>query len=381
MRSSIDDSRAAARPWWRTRTAQIVLSIAVVALIFGFFFPKLADYGEVWDTITAMTAIELVTLGAAAAWNLASYWPLLAAVQPGLRVREAAVANLASTAVSNTLPGGGAIGVGVTMTMQRSWGIPVASTALATVVSGIWNNFVKLGLPVVALALLAISGDAGAALTTAAVIGLAVLAAAIVLFALLLRSEPMAARIGILAGRVASAVRRPFRRPPVERWDERAIAFRTDIVALLEHRWLAITATSLVSHLSLFAVLLIALRHVGVSNDEVDWQHVLAAFAFVRLLSAVPITPGGLGLVELGLTASLGSGLPDATKNQIAAAVLLYRALTWLIPIPLGVLCWMFWRSNTSWRRSAGTRPRWRHAPDEPAVDAPDDASANPQPV
>ena len=359
---STDESQAMVRPWWRSRAAQLVLSLAVVALIFGFFFPKVADYGKVWDTVTAMTMIELATLGAVAVWNLASYWPMLASVQPGLRVREAAVANLASTAVSNTLPGGGAIGVGVTMTMQRSWGIPVASTALATVVSGIWNNFVKLGLPVVALGLLAISGGAGAALTTAAVIGLGVLVGAIVLFALLLRSETMAARIGTLSGRVASAVRRPLRRPPVDNWDDRAVAFRSDIVALLEHRWLLITATSLVSHLSLFAVLLVALRHVGVSNDEVDWQHVLAAFAFVRLLSAVPITPGGLGLVELGLTASLGSGLPDDTKNQIAAAVLLYRALTWLAPIPLGVLCWMFWRSNTSWRRLPGERPGWRHA-------------------
>ena len=371
MNTPTNDSRAVARPWWRSRAAQIGLSVAVVALIFGFFFPKLADYGEVWDTITAMTAIELATLGAAAAWNVASYWPMLSAVQPGLRVREAAVVNLASTAVSNTLPGGGAIGVGVTMTMQRSWGIPVASTALATVVSGIWNNFVKLGLPVVALALLAISGGAGAALTTAAVIGLGVLVAAIVLFALLLRSESMASRLGGRAGRVASTLRRPLRRAPVEGWDDRAVVFRTDIVALLEHRWLMITVTSLVSHLSLFAVLLVALRHVGVSNDEVDWQHVLAAFAFVRLLSAVPITPGGLGLVELGLTAALGSGLPDGTKNQVAAAVLLYRALTWLVPIPLGVLCWMFWRSNSSWRRAPGSRPRWRHA----VADATDDAS------
>jgi putative heme transporter len=103
-------------------------------------------------------------------------------------------------------------------------------------------------------------------------------------------------------------------------------------------------------------VLLVALRHVGVSDDEVSWQAVLAAFAFVRLLSAVPITPGGLGLVELGLTATMGSGLPDGTKNQIAAAVLLYRALTWLLPIPLGVGCWLFWRANTSWRRSIEDR-------------------------
>ena len=51
-----------ARPWWRSRAAQVVLSLAVVALIFGFFFPKVADYGEVWQTITAMTPLELGTL-------------------------------------------------------------------------------------------------------------------------------------------------------------------------------------------------------------------------------------------------------------------------------------------------------------------------------
>jgi uncharacterized membrane protein YbhN (UPF0104 family) len=369
-------SMTAARPWWRSRIAQVVLSVAVVALIFGFFFPKVADYGKVWDTIAAMTMIELATLGAFAAWNLVSYWPMLTSVQPGLRTREAAVANLASTAVANTLPGGGALGVGVTMTMQRSWGVPVASTALATVVSGIWNNFVKLGLPIVALALLAVSGGASGALMTAAVVGLGILVAAIVLFALLLRSEAMAARIGALAGRVATALRRGVRMSGVERWDERAVAFRTDIVALLEHRWLWITTTSLVSHLSLFAVLLIALRHVGVSNDELDWQHILAGFAFVRLLSAVPITPGGLGLVELGLTAALGSGLPDGTKNQIAAAVLLYRALTWLAPIPLGVASWVFWRSNRSWRRSPNERPSWRF--DAAAVVAPETVPLDP---
>jgi uncharacterized membrane protein YbhN (UPF0104 family) len=347
---------ASGRPWWRTRPAQLVISVAVVALIFGFFFPKVADYGEVWETITAMTAIELATLGAAAAWNLASYWPMLTAVQPGLRTREAAVGNLASTAVANTLPGGGALGVGVTMTMQRSWGISVGSTALAAVVSGIWNNFVKLGLPVVALGLLAVGGDVNPGLATAAVVGIGVLVAAIVSFALLLRSEAMAARVGSFAGRGATVMRRLVRMGPVERWDERAVAFRSDIVALLERRWWWITTTSLVSHLSLFAVLLVALRHVGVSNDELDWQHVLAAFSFVRLLSAVPVTPGGLGVVELGLTAALGSGLPDDTKNQIAAAVLLYRALTWLAPIPLGIGCWVFWRSNASWRRDPEDR-------------------------
>jgi putative heme transporter len=152
---------------------------------------------------------------------------------------------------------------------------------------------------------------------------------------------------------------RLVRRGPASGWDERARRFRADIIGLLAHRWVRITVATIVSHISLFLVLLVALRDVGVSNDEVSWTAALAAFSFVRLLSAVPLTPGGLGVVELGLTAALGSGLPDSTKNQIAAAVLLYRGLTWFLPIPLGVGCWLFWRTNTSWRHSIPERQLW----------------------
>jgi uncharacterized membrane protein YbhN (UPF0104 family) len=271
-------------------------------------------------------------------------------------VREAAVANLASTAVANTLPGGGALGVGVTITTERSWGFAVSDIVLAGVVAGIWNNFVKLGLPVVALGLLAVTGEAGAGLTTAAIVGVLVLIGSIVLFALLLRSADLAARIGAGAGRFVSALLRPFHRGPILGWDRKAVDFRARTIGLLKGRALRITVATIVSHLSLYLVLLVALRQVGVSNDEVSWVEVLAAFAFVRLVSAIPVTPGGLGVVELGLTAAMGSGLDDATKNQIAAAVLLFRALTWFVPIPLGIGAWLFWRSNRSWRRTVEER-------------------------
>jgi putative heme transporter len=134
------------------------------------------------------------------------------------------------------------------------------------------------------------------------------------------------------------------------------VRFRGKALGVLRRQWLLITATTILSHLSLYAVLLIALRDVGVSNDEVGWVPVLAAFAFVRLVSAIPITPGGLGVVELGLTAALGAGLPHHTRNQVAAAVLVFRALTWLAPIPLGVGAWLFWRTNSSWRHTVDER-------------------------
>mgnify|MGYP001949485935 CR=1 FL=1 len=337
---------------------QTAVSIVVVVLIFGFLLPRLADYREVWHTIDGMTALENATLLLVAAWNIASYWPVLVSVQPHLRMREAAVSNLASTAVSNTLPGGAALGIGATVTMQHTWGIPISDVARAGVVSGIWNNFVKLGMPVFALALLAATGDTGAAELTVAAVGLAVLVVSIVAFVLLLRSDRLARVVGRWCAAIASVAVRPFGRGPIRGWDVAASKFRSETVGLLRGRQLAITAATLFSHTSLYVVLLVALRHVGVSQDEVGWVEVLAAFAFVRLLSAIPITPGGVGVVELGLVAAIGSGLDAATKNQVAAAVLLFRALTWFVPIPLGVLAWLFWRSNESWRHTVAERAR-----------------------
>ncbi|MCP5031967.1 MAG: hypothetical protein GY939_09210 [Actinomycetia bacterium] len=64
--------------------------------------------------------------------------------------RQAFVVNNSPTAVSNTMPGGGALGVAVTYSMYRSWGFDRTAIGLSVVVSGIWNTFVKLGLPVLA---------------------------------------------------------------------------------------------------------------------------------------------------------------------------------------------------------------------------------------
>jgi uncharacterized protein (TIRG00374 family) len=78
---------------------------------------------------------------------------------------------------------------------------------------------------------------------------------------------------------------------------------------------------------------------------------VLAIFAFVRLLTAIPLTPGGLGIVEFGLIGGLAAA--GGAKPQVAAAVLVFRLLTYVVPIPFGVLTYLYWRHNRSWRDSA----------------------------
>lgn len=347
-------SRPQGFPW--KRVVQALISLVIVVGIFVGVMPLIADYGDVFDTIRAMTWLEVASLVAVGLWNLVTYWFVLVAALPGLRLREAAVVNQASTAVSNTMPGGGVIGVGVSIAMLTSWGFTIGSIGRSAVVTGIWNNFVKLGMPVLALALLALEGGLTPARVMAAAVGIGVLVGAVVVFALLLHSDRLARAIGRFVGHIVNWVRRLVRKEPIEGWDERSSKFRADTIGLLRHRWLWLTVATLLSHVSLYLVLLVALRHVGVSQDELSWIAVLAAFAFVRLISALPLTPGGVGVVELGYAAVLTIGLDDVTSAQVVAAILVFRAVTYLLPIPLGLISYVVWRVNKSWRMSEPER-------------------------
>jgi uncharacterized membrane protein YbhN (UPF0104 family) len=75
----------------------------------------------------------------------------------------------------------------------------------------------------------------------------------------------------------------------------------------------------------------------------VPWQTSLAAFAAVRLLTVLPVTPGGVGITELGLVTIL-AGADHKAGVQVTAAVLLFRAVTYLPSIPLGALACLAWR-------------------------------------
>jgi uncharacterized protein (TIRG00374 family) len=328
----------------RTRlVVQGVLSLVLVVAIFYYLLTKI-DLAQVWAAITAMTWTELAILGLLAIWNLCTYALVWMAVTPGLGFWRAMVMTQATTAVANTVPGGSAIGIGMTYSMLGSWGYSRSRTTTAVLVSGVWNSFIKLGMPVLALALVLLQGIAG-------------LVTAIVVFALMLRSEDQARRFGVLAGRVATRLLAMVRRPPVSGWELATVKFRNRTIDLVAHRWISITVWSLVSHLSLYAVLLVALRDVGVSDAEVGWAEVLAVFAFARLVTAIPITPGGAGLVEVALIAGLvGAG---GDNSQVAAAVLIYRALTWALPILVGIACYGWWR------RQAWTTPA--QGPQRPA--------------
>ena len=152
--------------------------------------------------------------------------------------------------------------------------------------------------------------------------------------------------------RVLAVTRRIVRRPQAARAGSLLPGFRERAAALLTARGWRITAATAASHVTLWLVLLACLRAAGLPQSVVSWQVSLAAFAFVRLLTVLPVTPGGLGITELGLVGALAAGAGHRVTVQVVAAVLLYRSLTYLLPIPLGAAAGLAWQHAPALIRS-----------------------------
>jgi uncharacterized membrane protein YbhN (UPF0104 family) len=340
---------------WR-KIAGTTASAALVAGIFGFALPHIASYRSVWASVELMTGPQLLLVVIAGVASLPGGWLVICSILPSIRLREAAMVNLASTAVANTLPAGGALAMGVSWTMLSGWGISGAEYVLYTLVSGIWNVLARLGLPVVALLLIMTVGRPQAGLLAGAVAGLALLMVVAAGFGLLLRSEKFALRADAALRPALTLTCRLARRQPPSA-SGALQGFRERAAGLLAARGWRITAATAFGSLTLWLVLLASVRGVGLSQSQVPWQTTLAAFAFVRLLTVLPVTPGGVGITELGLVGILAAGADHKVAVQVTAAVLLYRALTYLTPIPGGALAWIGWRYVPGLRRADSRSP------------------------
>jgi uncharacterized protein (TIRG00374 family) len=335
------------------RTASVLVPVVVCVAAFGYGLPKLAPYRGVLGTLRELTSGWAFLILAAAAVNLLANWLFITAAIPGLPLRRAAAVNLASTAVANTVPAGGAVSVGVSWRMLSSWGLSRRSFAVYTGVTGVWSTLAKLATPAVVVLVLAVTGrlTKGNGAVLVLCVGAAVCAGAflagVAVVRRSLRDERAAHAVGRGAQRWADRLFRVLRRPAPTTVAAAVVRFRDDAVELLRSRSKRLTLASIGNDLGWLLVIQTCLLACGVSQAQVPWNRCLAGYALARVLSAVPVTPGGVGFIEVGLVAYLGAGLGAAGAARVTAAVLLARALTYVLPIPLGAVAYAGWR----WRR------------------------------
>src|SRR5262249_332604 len=113
--------KARRRLSWRTALGG-GLGIPLLLAPFVFLLPPTPHHRDVWTGVEELSWSQIGLLLAAPAANLATYAPPWQAALPGLSFRKAFVLTQASTASTYVLPGGAAVGLGVSYGMLRGWG-------------------------------------------------------------------------------------------------------------------------------------------------------------------------------------------------------------------------------------------------------------------
>jgi uncharacterized membrane protein YbhN (UPF0104 family) len=315
---------------------QAGLSLAVIGVIFFVVIPSKVNLEDVARALSDVSGAEWAALVGLAAFYVLAGAPLIAATSPGLGLGRSFLVYQMTTAVARLLPGGGAFAPAIRYRFMRGWGFEREFIAASIVTMGALNAAMWLALPVVAVVTASLAGEGSGALAVVAILAAAVLASACLCAWWAIRAPQAASSIGGAIGSVDARVRRKGKADRQELWSGRIFELRGQLLLVLSHRGMRIVAAAVLTSLSGYVVLLMALRIVGVSNQDIGWEWVLVGYSVGNILGAIPITPSGLGIADLGMASVLGVHQSSDTKELIVAALVLYRAVTFLTPIITG---------------------------------------------
>ncbi|MEV6415065.1 YbhN family protein [Kribbella sp. NPDC051718] len=302
------------------------VTIALVALL-----PRAVgtDWATVGSLLGQLSLPALVLLSVVWIAGLWSHSFVLAASLPGLTKRRGLTLSLTGSAVANVLPLGGAAGTGLNFAMTRRWGFSSAAFGGFLAVTTLINVVAKLGVVAVALALSPFAGTATAlpiGRTGLLLIPVLAALAAVVWF---LGSEGAATTAGRGLDRLTRGRTKLERCLP---------ALRMSVRRVFRGGWRPMTG-GMVCYLALqLALLWLCFQLLGTSLSPAV---LVTGLAVERLLTLIPITPGGAGVVEVGTTAALVAlgGDPAA----VTAGMVLFRSFTYLLEIPVGGVTLAVW--------------------------------------
>jgi uncharacterized protein (TIRG00374 family) len=353
---------AARRYAWRGLKGT-VKAVLLWLLLFYVVVPQLAGARRALDVLSQIEPGWLLLGGALQILALLSYSRLTAVAIPArhqLPLHKLLRIQLATKAVSNIVPGGSAAGSALGYRLLTSAGVPGSYAGFALATSGLFSAVVLNAMLLGALLVTIPYRGVNPAYLTAAVIGVTLLVfAAVVVVGLLRGRRQMVTVVRAVARKVRMSEERAA--ALVHRLVDRIAEIGRD-PRLLRRATLWATLNWVLDAASLW----VFLRAFGVSAPP---DGLLVAFCLANVSAVIPLTPGGLGVIEAVLSSTLvGFGLDRGTAT---IGVLTYRLAQFWLPIPLGGLAYLSLRvgrrpaaealeteeDRITWAERYGTRP------------------------
>lgn len=319
---------------WRRVAGRLVL-LTLSGAVFYFLIPQVVD---VWAAFPGLRTYRPLWFPVMIALEVASFacvWQLQRFAVHGLSWFLSATSQVAANAVSRVIPGGLAVGGAVQFHMLSRGGCDPGAAGSALTAISLLTTGAVFSLPVVVLPAFLFGQPAPAGLGEAALVGAGLFGALAALGLALARSDRLVRFLGRLIGRAMMLMRH---KPPGDLPDL-LVDRRNQVLTALGARWPAAVMTSAgkwgLDYLALLAALAGAHQHPRPSL-------VLLAYTAASVLAMIPITPGGLGFVEAGLTGTLTlAGVP---ATAAALATLAYRLVSFWLPLAAGPPAWFAFR-------------------------------------
>jgi uncharacterized protein (TIRG00374 family) len=300
--------------------------------------PKLLAVLGSWPRLSTLNPIWFTVVLAA---ELLSFTCNFALHRLALRTKgwfAVVTTGLAGNAVTDSLPGGDAAGAAVQFGMLTTAGFDTGTAIGGLTAFSLLGIGGLLALPFFALPAMLAGVPASPGLVHTALLGIAGFAGFAIFGAIILRTDWLLAAAGRLAQRLRNRLTRG-RRPPMTGLDKRLLDERDAIAGVLGREWwqaVLLTAGRLGFD---FGCLLAALRATGADPRP---SLVLLAYSAAGIVALLPLTPGGLGIVEASLGALLV--LAGVGAGYAVLATLAYRVASYWLPLLAGPPAYLLFR-------------------------------------
>ena len=333
--------KPAVRRWgWRA----IGLTVTGVGLY--VVAPSLVALLDQWPDLETVRPFWFVFLVLLEAGSMAALWFLVRITLPSTSWPVAASSQLAGNAAGKVLPGGNATGSVVQASMLVRGGQSTGAVGAAMGSMGLLTTGMLLALPLLTVPAVIIRPPPARQLQLGLVVSLVMALLLVGLGFALLKWDSFVHTVGRAAGRVLHLVRR---RVSVSSVAATVTAQRDTVAAAFAGHWIRALAFAAANRMLDYAALVASLYAVGARARP---SMVLLAYVIALGLTLIPVTPGGLGFVEAGLTTILV--LAGVSTDQAVLGTLLYRLVSFWLPIPIGALAWAGWRLHPSTTAPSG---------------------------